>query len=1008
MLRSLKPVTSHEDYFIQRYEWLHGRALRLTNRNPEQAEDLVHDAFIQFTLKSPELTEIENADAYLNRMLRNMYLSNVRRANLIQELSISIAAYDSAEIGLRVTAARDQIKVQDELRQICQYACARKENSKAGSTLILRFFHSYYPSEIAQVLRCGQRPVYDWLKIARREARLYLDDPASLKFIVEHPTVSIPNFGHAETTAELLRELRQAIFASKGAQCLSGKDLRNLYGSDSDAVMEITTAAHIVSCPVCLDEVNRLLGLPPLSERFLTERLGRETRPPDDPTSSQSGGGERLSPNKKQQRRLKEVIEHRPQELRILANGFLLGSQHISGEFNKQTLGINIDEPVGFIEVFSEQWIRLLFFDVEQPINGEVEQQARAEFNGGRALTLNLSFRGNWPVLDVVYHDPTFDGEVSEPSAVGEALSSISPQRHGDPTETHGEKLRGPLWILCVSVVNFFKTFDSRFLLRPAAVTAILAALLLSVTLFMKWRQPAPSLNATDLLSRSVAAEETAAASRDTVLHRTLTLEVLNVGQTVSLSSGPEITHQRIEVWQNPEKGISASRLYDERNNLVAGAWRRSDGSRVVFNHGAKLQPAPASGSQASPTFETAWQLLPSAKEFAALVGQSASRQVEERGDAYVVSAKPADDSAPSARISAASAVNSATLVLNRANLRAVAQTLIIRQGDETREYHFTEIAFEQRATSTVAPAVFEPDPALLSTTKPETLNLKPETAASAPLSPLPPVAATAELEVEVLQQLNQANALLGEQISLNRTAEGKLSVQGVVETEERKTEILRALSSFKSNPAIKIDVVTVAEAVKRQKQSSSGPVNVTTVEVNKNSLAVEPELRSYFSKRGVGKQQLDEEIRRFSDRALHHSFEARRHALALKQIAERFSAEDLRNLDDQARDRWRAMISEHARAFAQETASLRRELEAAFPTLGAADQSGAEIASDADLVRAATRLFALGVANDESVRRSFSLYAESPGAAPVKTAQFWKTLLNAEGLARSMSRGHQ
>src|SRR5260370_6908262 len=114
-------------------------------------------------------------------------------------------------------------------------------------------------------------------------------------------------------------------------------------------------------------------------------------------------------PKKKQQRRLKEVIEHRPQELRILVNGFLLGAQHVNSEFNKENLSVNIDEHVGFVEVFSEQWIRLLFFDVEQPINGSVEQQANAEFTDGRSLDLNLSFRGTWPVLDVVYHDPTFE-----------------------------------------------------------------------------------------------------------------------------------------------------------------------------------------------------------------------------------------------------------------------------------------------------------------------------------------------------------------------------------------------------------------------------------------------------------------------------------------------------------------------------------------------------------------------------------------------------------------------
>jgi DNA-directed RNA polymerase specialized sigma24 family protein len=41
--QAVSPPTSHEDLFIQRYRWLMDSALRLTNRDHEQAEDLVHD-----------------------------------------------------------------------------------------------------------------------------------------------------------------------------------------------------------------------------------------------------------------------------------------------------------------------------------------------------------------------------------------------------------------------------------------------------------------------------------------------------------------------------------------------------------------------------------------------------------------------------------------------------------------------------------------------------------------------------------------------------------------------------------------------------------------------------------------------------------------------------------------------------------------------------------------------------------------------------------------------------
>ena len=101
MLAPWRATYSHEDLFIQRYEWLLNWALQLTARNREQAEDLLHDAFIQFTLARPDLESIHNLEGYLYGMLRNMHLSEVRRAARTHNRHISIIDYDSAEIALK-------------------------------------------------------------------------------------------------------------------------------------------------------------------------------------------------------------------------------------------------------------------------------------------------------------------------------------------------------------------------------------------------------------------------------------------------------------------------------------------------------------------------------------------------------------------------------------------------------------------------------------------------------------------------------------------------------------------------------------------------------------------------------------------------------------------------------------------------------------------------------------------------------------------------------------------
>src|SRR5688572_20591305 len=107
---------SHEDLFVQRYQRLLAWSLKITDRHLERAEDLVHDACIQFTLNRPDLDSSENIEGYLRTTLRNVHLSQVRRASQSPSANLSIADYDSAELGLRATDPTDHIRAEEELR----------------------------------------------------------------------------------------------------------------------------------------------------------------------------------------------------------------------------------------------------------------------------------------------------------------------------------------------------------------------------------------------------------------------------------------------------------------------------------------------------------------------------------------------------------------------------------------------------------------------------------------------------------------------------------------------------------------------------------------------------------------------------------------------------------------------------------------------------------------------------------------------------------------------------
>ncbi len=1005
--RAARPVSNHEDLFIQRYQWLMNWALRLSEQDRQQAEDLVHDVFMHFIVSRPNLEQIQNVDAYLYTMLKNLHLSDVRRTSRIQDATtrisnFSLTDYDSVENGLRVLEELSSVQVhaqiRDQLRRLCYYARIRKESSKAGSVLLLRFFHGYYPEEIAQVLRTSRSGVEERLRTARSEARTFLEDPASLSFMNARLPLPPPPRSAASTAEDFIEELRREIYGSREGACLSRREIERLYGASESAPVDQRTLSHIVSCPDCLDTVNRVLGLPLLANRFPMTMMSKDTR-----KQGKDGGGSGEGPSgapgsggsdellKKVRRKAKDLFNQRPLELRISVNGFILGSQSITSRINRQTISVKGEERIGFVEIFSEKDVRLLFSCVDPPPDGPSEHKERLALSDGRSLEIVLDFSNSAPDLHVVYTDPTLGVEAVEKSYGAEDAEASGEAFGPQERRTKTGKLK-PFKRFIENLSR--RLTDWSFWFRPGTVTALLALILISVFSVLYWRRaPVPALTAADLLQKSAAAEESIAASHEQVVHRALQLEEKS-------ATGQLIARRRIEVWQSADKGITARRLYDEKGVLVEGEWTRSDNVSTLYHHGAKPQLQIRNPQSAIRNREV-WQLDPSAKAFSSLIANAMQASFEERGNVYVISAESADGSASSANTSAPSAVKSAILILNRSDLHAIEQTLLIRQGSDLREYKFTETTFERRVPSAVEPSVFEPEPELLSTTKPETLNLKRETALPLPLSPLPP-AASAELEVEVLERLNQADAFLGEQLSVTHDADGRLRVDGVVETPVRKAEILRALGPTTKNPSVRVAVETVAEALARRSgaQQQSPAVTVQSVEVTEQRIAVDPELRRYLQGRGLSGEQLEVEMRRFIDRILLRSLQLGLHARALKQIGERFSPAQLASLHDDAHARWRAMVNQHARACQQNIEALRRELQPLFPFGANAAATESSMKNDEALLRAITRLYELSGATDGSLRRSFSLYAERPVDAPVRSAQFWRALSEAESLA--------
>jgi RNA polymerase sigma factor (sigma-70 family) len=999
MLSLRKTEITPEELFIRSYNQLLGWSLHLTGGDRTAAEDLLHDVYILFSLHRPDISSIDNLEGYLYTMLRNLHISRLRRAARSPLKQLSVIDLDSAERVLHTLTTEDRVLVQDQLRAVCRYACARKEKAKAACALILRFFHGYYPSEVARVLRTTRQAVDVRLLRARNEVRLFLENPRALGLLEGRLSVGAAPAGFARPADEFLDELRRMVYQSRPGPCLSRLWLKELYRPDAETQPEQAQLAHVVSCPECLDEVNRLLGIPRLSERHPADSITRDSRG----DGGRSGGGGRpggaagggLPPQKMKRLRRSagEVFEHKPQELCVSVNGHVRGSHSVNSERSELSLVVETAEPISFVEIFSEQDVRLLMLPVTAPPAGAGEQAAGVGLSDGRRLDVLLKFQGPWPAVQVLYYDPTYrevEELASEPLRLDEAIPSSAGVAVGRPDgpghrpkilEVIGARLKGLL--------------SGGFWLRPGAVTVALALLL--ITTLLVWRLQGPaSVSAAELLNRSASAEE--AGNPVAVTHSVIRLEERQAG-------GPVRSRRQIQVWRSAGTGLTVRRLYDEHGQLMAGEWRSADGSRAVYLSPQARADRQREANDDSWKVDDVWRLGLSARDFAALIGRDANAVVEEKDDSYLLTYEGGAETAVRGLVRA-------TLVLNRRNLRATEQSLTVRQGASERHFTFTEVLYESWPKGSAPPKVFERDaefgdagavsgeqPAAGGTTSSK---------AEAPTSSAPDERATMALEVEVLKLLNQAGADLGEQVSVARTPQGSLHVRAVVDTEERKAQILSALAPVMGESAVAVEIVTAVEAQRRQTQTQKppGPTAVRQFEPDDGHVPADTELRRHFRAQGKNDEQLEADVLSFSVRASTHARNALQHAWALKRLVGRFSAQEMDSLDTASKLKWLSMVREHADAVRRETTALRQQLQPVFPPDRAMPPGGSPGAPSAeDVAGSVARLLEMCSTVDAVTSAAFTVSAGSSAPVEVRTARYWRALLGAEMLAEHLRR---
>jgi DNA-directed RNA polymerase specialized sigma24 family protein len=538
--RSPSRAASHPDLFLERYDALLVVARRLVGDDRMLAEDLVHDAYVQFVLSQPDLARIEHLDAYLAGIVRNLHFSRLRRQRRQTQHDLTLLDFDSAELALRVGGLR-HLEARDALARTCAYVLARKDDSRAASVLALRFFIGFYPTEIARLARTPVRTVYDCLRLARADARVYLDAP-DVRTTADLHALALPPIETGDPV-EVLHAVRRFLLARGGSPCPGSRELAGWYEAEDGGPLSTASLAHLVSCRGCLDRAAALVGI-----AGTADRLGGDSG--NEPPTGASSGTSRA---RRAARRAQEVFEHRPRQLFVTANGLPIGVVAVESAWSDVRWTVRLDEPLAFAEVSTEQSVVLSLLSVAPVPAGDLVQRQEVALSDGRHLTFGVDATEEQATLFLQYSDPL----VTADSAASPVTRTAVDARSSDL----------PRWR------HWLDTWRMTPWRMWALASPVLAGLVLWVMSGLT-----PSLPAADRVIADAEAADVPPATGEVRQQRWRFTEVSAAGVT---------TAYLVERWESGNGGARATRVYDASGAVRGGEWVGPAGQRTTRTLGA-------------------------------------------------------------------------------------------------------------------------------------------------------------------------------------------------------------------------------------------------------------------------------------------------------------------------------------------------------------------------------------------------------------------------------------
>jgi RNA polymerase sigma factor (sigma-70 family) len=735
---------------MARYGALRAFAARLVGTDWSLLEDLIQDAYVQFTTAQPDLAQIRDLDAYLATLVRNLHVSSVRRAVNHRTRHVAIEDYDSALLALDASSSEEQLRARDALIRICQFACVRKQTSKAASAFVLRFFHDVYPSDIARILRTTPATVHTWVSQARREARQHLADPPRVRTTDD-----------LVAPQDTIAHLRTAISATAQPPCLTSRAIAEWKSADRAKALDVATCAHIASCGRCLERL--YAQLEPSSDSG--------PRPPDSEGGG-AGGGVTSSGSStfhdKARRRARGLREHRPQQLEISINGHHVGILRVTSSQNEVSWTVRIDEPVAFAELHSEQGIRMWLLHVELPPQGALIQEVRVALSDDRSLRLTLDFSELRPVIVVEYLDPAL-----EPAVVKQESEDPLAPRVPDSTASgvDAQSAPGRSW--------WRRVWDSWR--HPARLVPMAGTLFLLAATLWWTHGRSPAVPSAAVLIEQAVAREAGATSTSEAVYRTLTFHVQRED-----AQAPASTH-RIEAWTRGDTRMRAVRVFDQTGHLVSGRWQ-IEGREDLIELGL---------------FDDVWVADLSADSFRERYMAQAACASAATGAERTVTCLRAESAAwrrwfdPVVLAQSVRTVPvRAVLTLRAADLHAIRMELTVRSGGVDHAVLLEETSLRRVQIAEVPEGVFSPE----AEASPRVPGI-----VAPPVAPLVAPLWAEVLALEIADRFSDMDAL-----AVSRDSRGVV-VSGLVTTSSRKAAVVGALSSL--GPAVTSEIRTFSEA---------------------------------------------------------------------------------------------------------------------------------------------------------------------------------------------------